>query len=140
KAITGMRSVWRRVDEVLDLVGIGRFRNLPIASLAYSEQRALEIALAVACDPALVLLDEPTAGMSRAETDTMIDAIRRIAKGRTLVLIEHDMNVVFGLADRASVLVYGEVLISAAPAIVREDSRVRQAYLGQVITAEAAHV
>lgn len=126
-----MKAVWERVTEVMELLNLMRFRDVPVSGLAYSEQRALEIALAVACDPKLVLLDEPTAGMSRAETEAVIDAIGRIAKGRTLMLIEHDMNVVFGLANTISVLVYGEVLASAPPAIIRDDPRVRQAYLGQ---------
>jgi len=127
---SAMRSTWERVDEVMELLSLTRFRNLQASALAYSEQRALEIALAVAGDPRLLLLDEPTAGMSRAETEIAIEAIRRIAKGRTLVLIEHDMNVVFGLADTVSMLVYGEVLASAPPAVIRDDPRVRQAYLG----------
>jgi branched-chain amino acid transport system ATP-binding protein len=131
KPARSMTATWETVDKTLDLVGLGHFRNQPVSALAYSDQRALEIALAVAGDPAIVLLDEPTAGMSRAETVVVIDVIRRIAASRTVVLIEHDMNVVFGLARTVSVLVYGVVLVSAPPDVVRNDDRVRQAYLGQ---------
>jgi branched-chain amino acid transport system ATP-binding protein len=140
KPMKAMTPVWARVEEVMDLLNLTGFRNHLAASLAYSDQRSLEIALAIAPNPALVLLDEPTAGMSRAETDNMIAAIRAIAKGRTLVLVEHDMNVVFGLAHTVSVLVYGEVLVSAPPDTVRTDARVRSAYLGQAEhVAEAGH-
>ncbi|MFY8039037.1 MAG: ABC transporter ATP-binding protein [Bosea sp. (in: a-proteobacteria)] len=140
KPVSAMASVWHRVTEVMELLNLTRFKGQPASSLAYSDQRALEIAIAIAPDPALVLLDEPTAGMSRAETGSMIDAIRLIARGRTLVLVEHDMNVVFGLAQTVSVLVYGEVLISASPDVVRADARVRAAYLGQTEqVVEAAH-
>jgi branched-chain amino acid transport system ATP-binding protein len=135
KPIKAMGLVWARVEEVLTLLNLTRFGDRPAGALAYSDQRALEIALAVAPDPEIVLLDEPTAGMSRAETETIIAAIRAIAKGRTLVLVEHDMNVVFGLADTVSVLVYGEVIVSASPAQVRQDARVRAAYLGQAMEA-----
>jgi branched-chain amino acid transport system ATP-binding protein len=78
-----------------------------------------------------VLLDEPTAGMSRAETDRVVDLVRRISEGRTLVIVEHDMSVVFGLADRISVLVYGEILAFGSPAEIRACPKVREAYLGQ---------
>jgi branched-chain amino acid transport system ATP-binding protein len=137
KPVSAMREVWRRVEEVLELLNLARFRDHTAGSLAYSDQRALEIALAIAPDPRIVMLDEPTAGMSRAETQGVIEAIRTIGRGRTLILVEHDMNVVFGLAQTVSVLVYGQVLTSAAPDEVRRDERVRAAYLGQAM--EAAH-
>jgi branched-chain amino acid transport system ATP-binding protein len=130
RSVTSMRTVSDRVEEVLDLVGLTAYRHAPVSGLAYSESRSLEVALAVAGDPRLVLLDEPTAGMSRAETAVATDIIRRVARGRTVVLIEHDMNVVFDLADTVSMLVYGSVLISGTPAEVQANEHVRQAYLG----------
>lgn len=134
RATTSMRAVTDRVEEVLELVGLTTYRDAPVSDLAYSESRSLEVALAVAGDPRLVLLDEPTAGMSRAETEVATDVIRRIAKGRTVVLIEHDMNVVFDLANTVSMLVYGSVLVHGTPAEVRENEHVRQAYLGHAAT------
>ena len=80
------------------------------------------------------MLDEPTAGMSRAETERAVALIRRLTEGRTLVIVEHDMSVVFGLADRVSVLVYGEIIASGTPEEIRGDPKVRQAYLGQDAT------
>jgi branched-chain amino acid transport system ATP-binding protein len=79
----------------------------------------------------VILLDEPTAGMSHAETERAVDLIRRISEGRTLVIVEHDMSVVFGLADRISVLVYGEIIASGTPADIRGNAKVKEAYLGQ---------
>jgi branched-chain amino acid transport system ATP-binding protein len=90
----------------------------------------LELGLTLASDPAVMLIDEPTAGMSRADTDAMISTLVRIGEGRTLILIEHDMNVVFGLADRISVLVHGQVVVTGTPTEVRNDVRARNAYLG----------
>jgi branched-chain amino acid transport system ATP-binding protein len=104
--------------------------EVPAGSLAYAEQRALEIAITVASGADVILLDEPTAGMSRSETARAIALIRRITEGRTLLIIEHDMSVVFELADRVSVLDYGEIIASGTPAEIRKNAKVREAYLG----------
>jgi branched-chain amino acid transport system ATP-binding protein len=104
---------------------------VPAGVLTYAEQRALEIAITVAGGADVILLDEPTAGMSRAETDRAMALIRRISEGRTLMIVEHDMSVVFGLADRISVLVYGEIVASGTPSEIRNNPRVREAYLGE---------
>jgi branched-chain amino acid transport system ATP-binding protein len=93
--------------------------------------RALEIAITIAGGADVILLDEPTAGMSGAETDRAVALIRRISEGRTLMIVEHDMSVVFGLADRISVLVHGEIVASGPPAEIRNNPKVREAYLGE---------
>jgi branched-chain amino acid transport system ATP-binding protein len=98
--------------------------------LSYAEQRALEIGVTVAGGADVILLDEPTAGMSHSETHDAVALIRRISTGKTLVIVEHDMNVVFGLADRISVLVYGQMVATGTPAEIRQNRSVREAYLG----------
>ena len=99
--------------------------------LTYAEQRALEIGVTIAGGADVILLDEPTAGMSRHETDVAVGLIRRISEGRTLMIVEHDMGVVFGLADRISVLVYGEIIATGPPAEIRASAKVKEAYLGE---------
>ena len=100
------------------------------AVLAYAEQRALEIGITLAGGASVIMLDEPTAGMSRAETEQVVAMVRRITEGRTLVMVEHDMNVVFGLADQISVLVNGRIIASGTPDEIRRDPEVQEAYLG----------
>ncbi len=101
-----------------------------VSELSYGEQRQLEIALALASKPAVLLLDEPTSGMSPAETDSMIDLVRSLPASLGILMIEHDMKVVFSLADRITVLNYGEVLASGTPDEIRENPMVRNVYLG----------
>jgi branched-chain amino acid transport system ATP-binding protein len=98
--------------------------------LTYAEQRALEIGVTIAGGSDVILLDEPTAGMSRSETDEAVELIRNVTDGKTLVMVEHDMSVVFNLADRISVLVYGEVIASGTPQEIRGNKAVQEAYLG----------
>jgi branched-chain amino acid transport system ATP-binding protein len=98
--------------------------------LAYAYQRALEIAMTIAAKPQVVLLDEPTAGMSRDETARAIAGIRAMTEGRTLVIVEHDMGVVFSLADRVSVLVRGKFIATGTPQEIRANPAVQEAYLG----------
>ena len=105
--------------------------------LTYAEQRALEIGMTLAGGSEVVLLDEPTAGMSLAETRHVVDLVRDVTQGRTLVVVEHDMGVVFDLADRVAVLVHGEVIAFDTPAAVRADRRVQQAYLGGALAGQA---
>ena len=118
--------------ELLEAVRLGMRRDVPAGELAYSEQRALEIALTLATDPAVILLDEPTSGMSRNEATHAIDLIREVTPGRTLLIVEHDMDVVFQLCDRISVLAYGTIIASGSPGDIRNDPAVRQAYLGNL--------
>jgi branched-chain amino acid transport system ATP-binding protein len=125
------REVGVRTDQILADFDLADRRDVPAGILTYAEQRALEIAITVAGGADVILLDEPTAGMSRAETDRAVALIRRISEGRTLMIVEHDMSVVFGLADRISVLVYGEIVASGTPAEIRSNPKVREAYLGE---------
>ena len=99
-------------------------------NLSYGEQRQLEIGIALAGEPDLLLLDEPTSGMSPAETGRMIELIAGLPRALTVLMIEHDMNVVFSLADRITVLYYGEVLATGTPAEIQGNERVREVYLG----------
>ena len=119
-----------RADEVLYQIGMTERRNTRAGVLTYAEQRALEIGIAIAGDARVILLDEPTAGMSRAEAARAVALIRTVSAGRTLLMVEHDMGVVFDLADRISVLVYGEIVATDSPVRIRENATVQAAYLG----------
>lgn len=127
-----MEDVRARTDDIIAQVGLVAARDTPAGQLSYAEQRALEIGLIVACDARVLLLDEPTAGMNHAEIDRVVGLLRSISAGRTLVIVEHDMSVVFQLADRISVLVHGEVIATGVPEEIRADRRVEEAYLGKV--------
>ena len=120
-----------RAESVLERVGLRRRRDIAAGLLTYAEQRALEIGITIAGGAVVILLDEPTAGMSRAESKRAVELIRDVTQGKTLVMVEHDMSVVFDLADRISVLVYGQMIASGTPAEIRANSAVREAYLGQ---------
>ncbi len=122
-----------RAEEVLQRIGLGSRRDTPAGTLTYAEQRALEIGITIAGGAGVILLDEPTAGMSRSESDRAVELIRRVTEGRTLVMVEHDMSVVFGLADRISVLVYGEIIATGTPAEIRANAAVQEAYLGTAV-------
>ncbi|WP_338848388.1 ABC transporter ATP-binding protein [Massilia sp. W12] len=130
--IAGLRHLNARTEEVLQRIGLYECRMRIASQLSYAQLRALEIGLAIAADAQVLLLDEPTAGMSRAETAQAVELIRSVSAGKTLLMVEHDMNVVFGLADRIAVLVYGEVIACDAPAAVRANARVQEAYLGSL--------
>lgn len=119
-----------RTEAIVEEVGLTDVRHLPASALSYGQQRALEMGITLSTDPELILLDEPTAGMTRAETAQAIRMIDRVTAGRTLIVIEHDMDVVFALADTISVLHYGTVLASGEPEDIRNDQRVKDAYLG----------
>ena len=119
-----------RLEFLLHESGLADKARALAGELAYADQRSLEIAMTLGGDPSVVLLDEPTAGMSKAETERAIGLIRRLTEGRTLVIVEHDMNVVFKLADRISVLVRGEIVITDKPDVIRSSPIVREAYLG----------
>lgn len=123
-------SVTRETTNVLRLLGLLERRDTPACALSYGEQRELEIALTIATSPELILLDEPTAGLDADETRKAIELIRQISANKTLVMIEHDMDVVFALADRISVLHYGSLLACGTPAEIRNSKDVKSAYLG----------
>jgi len=127
-----MDDVTRETEEILKRINLDRERDVPASMLSYGKHRSLEISMALATDPDLVMLDEPTAGMSRDETHDAVKLIRRITEGKTVVIIEHDMDVVFSLADRITVLHYGEILATGAPEEIRENQQVKDAYLGEM--------
>ena len=120
----------RRAEETLEKIRMRDRRDTPAGVLTYAEQRALEIGITIAGGAEVIMLDEPTAGMSRSETSSAVELIRAVSEGKTLVMVEHDMGVVFDLADRISVLVYGEIIATDIPARIRENAAVKAAYLG----------
>ena len=135
-----LRDARERAEEVLELIGLQGRHDTLAGLLTYAEQRALEIGITIAGGAEVILLDEPTAGMSRSESDHAVELIRRVTVGKTLVMVEHDMSVVFGLADRISVLVYGEVIATDTPQAIRNNRRVKEAYLGATLDEpEGAH-
>jgi branched-chain amino acid transport system ATP-binding protein len=121
----------RTALELLDQVGLGDRSGQVAGSLAYGQKRALELALALALDPKLLLLDEPTAGMGMEDVDRTIELVRKVSTGRTVVFVDHNMHVVGSLADTVTVLQSGQVLAEGTYAQVRDDERVITAYLGQ---------
>ena len=131
RGVGGLGDVQERTAEILEQVGLIDRAHTPAALLPYADQRTLEIAVTIAGGADVILLDEPTAGMSHAETDRAVALIERATEGKTLLIVEHDMGVVFGLAERISVLVYGEIIASGPPDAIRGDRRVREAYLGE---------
>lgn len=125
-----LNKVRERTEEILEKIGMTSRKDIPAGELSYAEQRALEIGITIAGGANLILLDEPTAGMNRSETEHAVSLIRNISEGRTLIIVEHDMSVVFSLADRISVLVYGEILATDEPDSIRQNRNVQEAYLG----------
>lgn len=132
----GRRDLTERAEAILEQINMTTRRDIPAGVLTYAEQRALEIGITIAGGAEVIMLDEPTAGMSHSETDYIVELIRQVTEGKTLVVVEHDMGVVFDLADRISVLVYGEILATDTPPLVRENPRVQEAYLGAALEAE----
>ncbi|MBM7069627.1 ABC transporter ATP-binding protein [Actibacterium sp. 188UL27-1] len=128
--IGNLKLVQEKTAHILDSVGLIDKADSPAALLPYADQRTLEIAITIAGGADVILLDEPTAGMSHSETDRAIALIQKATAGKTLLIVEHDMGVVFGLSDRISVLVYGEIIATGAPEEIRGDPRVKEAYLG----------
>ena len=127
-----------RAEDLMRQIHLERKRDVLAVNLTYAEQRALEIGVTIAGGPQVVLLDEPTAGMSRSETKHFIELIREVTVGKTLLTVEHDMGVVFGLADKIAVVVYGEVLAFDTPEAVRANARVQEAYLGSHVAESQA--
>ena len=125
------RELCEKTDAIIQDVGLADVRYQPASSLSYGQQRALEIGITLSTEPELILLDEPTAGMTREETEHAIRMIDQVTTGRTLIIIEHDMEVVFSLADAISVLHYGTILVTGTPEEIRNDQRVKDAYLGE---------
>jgi branched-chain amino acid transport system ATP-binding protein len=130
--LAGLDDANGRAEELLHMIKLDRKRDTLASNLTYAEQRALEIGVTIAGGADVVLLDEPTAGMSKSETSRFIELIREVTVGKTLLTVEHDMGVVFGLADKIAVLVYGEVIAFDVPEAVRASAKVQEAYLGSV--------
>lgn len=128
--LRNLKAINERADEVISLIGLTHRRNKLAGVLSYAELRSLEIGMTIASNPEVILLDEPTAGMSRSESDEAVALIRKVTQGKTLLMVEHDLSVVFGLADRLSVLVYGQILATGKPEDIRNNRDVQQAYLG----------
>lgn len=122
-----------RTEELLEMIRLDKKRDILAVNLTYAEQRSLEIGVTIAGGASVILLDEPTAGMSKSETTRFIKLIREVTEGKTLLTVEHDMGVVFGLADKIAVVVYGEVLAFDTPEAVRSNARVQEAYLGSPV-------
>jgi branched-chain amino acid transport system ATP-binding protein len=127
-----------RADQLMQLIHLDKKRDVLAMNLTYAEQRALEVGITIAGGANVILLDEPTAGMSNSETSRFIELIRDVTEGKTLLTVEHDMGVVFGLADKIAVVVYGEVLAFDTPDAVRANARVQEAYLGSMLEDEAS--
>ena len=125
-----LRDARERTEAILEQINLAARRDVPAGVLSYAEQRALEIGITIASGADVIMLDEPTAGMSRSETDHAVALIRKVSEGKTLVIVEHDMGVVFDLADRISVLVYGQIIATDTPGRIRANAAVQEAYLG----------
>ena len=119
-----------KTNAILEQISLSNYSKEPAGLLSYADQRALEIGITIAGGAETILLDEPTAGMSKSETERATNLIRNIAKNRTVLIVEHDMGVVFDLSDTISVLVYGEVICSDKPDNVKTNKAVKEAYLG----------
>ena len=136
--LNGLKDAHERAEAVLEQIGLKRRRAVSAGLLTYAEQRALEIGITIAGGADVILLDEPTAGMSRSESDAAVELIRKVTVGKTLLMVEHDMSVVFGLADKIAVLVYGEMIACDTPTAIRGNAKVQEAYLGSHAPEEAA--
>ncbi len=127
------KDVTERTHEVLKSLDLYNKRDVPVMLLPYADQRALEIGITIAGGAEVILLDEPTSGMSHSETEQAVELIRSISKDKTVVVVEHDMGVVFDLAQRISVLVYGKIIATDAPDNIRNNPEVQEAYLGKEV-------
>jgi branched-chain amino acid transport system ATP-binding protein len=134
RGVNGLADARERSEDIMERIGLAARRRDQAGVLTYAEQRALEIGITIAGGARVILLDEPMAGMSRSETEHAVALVRKMTEGKTLLMVEHDMGVVFGIADRISVLVYGKIIASDTPQAIRENAAVKEAYLG-----EAAH-
>jgi branched-chain amino acid transport system ATP-binding protein len=133
KFLSGLKDANERADQLLEMIRLDKKRDVLAVNLTYAEQRALEIGVTIAGGSDVILLDEPTAGMSKSETSRFIHLIKEVTVGKTLLTVEHDMGVVFGLADKIAVVVYGEVIAFDTPEAVRANAKVQEAYLGSPV-------
>ncbi|AUM75854.1 ABC transporter ATP-binding protein [Paracoccus jeotgali] len=130
--LIGLKDVRERAEQVLEQIGLTARRDTEANLLSYAELRALEIGITISGGAEVIMLDEPTAGMSRHESDAALALIRKVSVGKTLLVVEHDMGVVFGLADKIGVLVYGQMIAFDTPENIRGNPKVQEAYLGAV--------
>jgi branched-chain amino acid transport system ATP-binding protein len=133
KFLADLDDANERTEQLLEMIKLEKKRDTLAMNLTYAEQRALEIGITIAGGAEVILLDEPTAGMSKSETKRFIQLIREVTEGKTLLTVEHDMGVVFGLADKIAVVVYGEVIAFDTPDAVRANAKVQEAYLGSTL-------
>jgi branched-chain amino acid transport system ATP-binding protein len=133
KFLSGLRDANEQTEKFLEMIKLDKKRDVLAMNLTYAEQRALEIGVTIAGGSDVILLDEPTAGMSKSETTRFISLIKSVTEGKTLLTVEHDMGVVFGLADKIAVVVYGEVIAFDLPEAVRANPKVQEAYLGSAV-------
>ncbi len=136
RLLSGLHDANERTEALLQMLHLGHRRDALGMNLSYAEQRTLEIGVTIAGGADVILLDEPTAGMSRSETARFVEFIKKVTTGKTLLMVEHDMGVVFGLADRIAVLAQGEILAFDTPEAIRSNEAVQRAYLGALETAE----
>lgn len=137
KQVDNLEDVNLKTEEILEKINLTHRYNVSASLLSYAEQRALEIGITLAGGADVIMLDEPTAGMSIGETEQAVELIRSVTEDKTLVIVEHDMGVVFDLADRISVLVYGEIIATDSPIAIRNNKLVQEAYLGTEVDADA---
>jgi len=133
KFLADLEDATERTEQLMEMIRLDKKRDVLAVNLTYAEQRALEIGITIAGGASVILLDEPTAGMSKSETTRFIKLIREVTEGKTLLTVEHDMGVVFGLADKIAVVVYGEVIAFDTPEAVRNNASVQEAYLGSAV-------
>jgi branched-chain amino acid transport system ATP-binding protein len=138
KFLADLDDANERAEELMERIRLHKKRDVLAVNLTYAEQRALEVGITIAGGANVILLDEPTAGMSREETRRFIDLIKEVTVGKTLLTVEHDMGVVFGLADKIAVVVYGEIIAFDTPEAVRANQKVQEAYLGSPVADEQA--
>ncbi len=140
KFLADLDDANERAEELMRMIKLDKKRDVLAINLTYAEQRALEISITIAGGANVILLDEPTAGMSRSETTRFVKLIKDVTVGKTLLTVEHDMGVVFGLAEKIAVVVYGEIIAYDTPEAVRADQRVQEAYLGSVVADSQANL
>ena len=138
KFLADLDDANERAEQLLQMIRLHKKRDVLAMNLTYAEQRALEVGITIAGGANVILLDEPTAGMSREETRRFIELIKEVTVGKTLLTVEHDMGVVFGLADKIAVVVYGEIIAYDTPERVRANQRVQEAYLGSSVAHQQA--
>ena len=132
RSLSRMKDLEGRAEEVLKEIGMAARKDIIAGNLSYAEQRLLEFGITIAAGAEVILLDEPTAGLSKHEIDQIMELIESMTQGKTLLLVEHDMDVVFKISDRISVLVYGEIIASGVPEVIKQNRLVQEAYLGRL--------